>query len=48
MIDEKAIPDMSAVTVPTVRQFRVYSSSSRSRIAISRSFVRFSKAALSA
>ena len=39
---------MSAETVPMVKQFCVYSVSSRSRIASRRSLVLFSKAALSA
>jgi len=39
---------MRAETVPMVKQFLVYSASSRSRMASSRSLVRFSNAALSA
>ena len=39
---------MSAETVPMVKQFCVYSVSSRSRMASRRSLVLFSKAALSA
>ena len=45
---EYAMPAMSAETVPTVRQLFVYSVSSRSRMVSSFTFVRFSRAALSA